>query len=100
MTMEIASRKGDDPALIQALTELTALRDRARVLTDENVDLKCSVIAFGSVWAAKYASDWDMLPTHIDATHYDILERAGARMDDFVRSEDRTALAEKDKNDA
>lgn len=48
-------------------------------------DLRTSVIAFGAPWAVKYAEDWGLPPKHLDPRHYDILKRAGARMDDFIR---------------
>lgn len=54
-------------------------------LREEIADLKSSVIAFGAPWASQYAREFDIPPNHIHSTHYDILEKAGARMDSFVR---------------
>lgn len=48
-------------------------------------DLRTSVIAFGAPWAVKYAEEWGLPQKHLDPRHYDILKRAGARMDDFTR---------------
>lgn len=51
----------------------------------EVADLRASVIAFGGPWAAAYARDHGLPPGHLHSTHYDILARAGARMNDFIR---------------
>jgi hypothetical protein len=56
-------------------------------LRAENADLRVSVVAFGAPWAVQDAQDWGAPPKHIHHTHYDILARAGARMDDFTRWE-------------
>lgn len=56
-------------------------------LRAEVADLKCSVVAFGAPAAARWAENFNLPPRHIHPTHYDILQRAGARMDDFVRGE-------------
>lgn len=56
-------------------------------LRAENADLRESVIAFGAPWAASYARDFGFPPGHLHPTHYDILARAGARMDDFIRGD-------------
>ena len=57
-------------------------------LRAEVVDLKSSVVAFCGPHAAKFARDFGLPPGHLHATHYDILERAGARLSDFTRWED------------
>ena len=57
--------------------------ERLRV---ENDDLKSSVTAFCGPWAVKYARDSGLPDGHLMPTHYDILERAGARMDYFTRA--------------
>jgi hypothetical protein len=59
--------------------------EHLRQAADEIEDLRISVISFGAPWMVKYAQDWCMPQGHLDPTHYDILKRAGARMDDFVR---------------
>lgn len=48
-------------------------------------DLKVSVIAIGAPWAVQYADMWRLPRKHLFPEHYDMLEQAGARMDDFVR---------------
>ena len=50
-------------------------------------DLKTSVIAFCGPYAAEYARNHGLPRNHLHPTHYDILAKAGARMDDFVRGE-------------
>ena len=57
-------------------------------LQNEVADLRCSVIAFGSPWAVEHAREFGFPPGHLHSTHYDILARAGARMDDFTRHEE------------
>ena len=50
----------------------------------ENADLKTSVIAFLAPWAVEYQADFGLDGLH--PTHYDILEKCGARMVDFDRA--------------
>jgi hypothetical protein len=71
--------------------ECDGLRDRAAAWRDaqaaEIADLKTSVIAFGVLWGIKYAQANGLPCGHLHPEHYDILARAGARMDDFTRAE-------------
>ncbi|WP_158247940.1 Lar family restriction alleviation protein [Paracoccus sp. SY] len=55
-------------------------------LKAENDDLKSSVIAFCAPWAVQHARDAGLPKGHLHPTHYDILERAGGRMDSFTRA--------------
>lgn len=50
-------------------------------------DLRRSVVAFGAPAMVQWARDAGLPPGHLFAEHYDILERAGARMVDFTRGE-------------
>lgn len=59
--------------------------ERRRLATIEIIELKSSVVAFGVLVAAKYAKDNEWPDGEIHPTHYDILEDAGARMNDFTR---------------
>ena len=68
-----------------AADEIAALRARVAELEAENADLRSSVVAFAAPWAVNYARDWGLPPGHLDPRHYDILAKAGARMDDFTR---------------
>ncbi|MFC3628264.1 hypothetical protein ACFOM8_02260 [Paracoccus angustae] len=72
--------------IARALRELSALRTREAETQAEIADLKTSVIAFGALWAAQYAKDRGLPDGHLIAGHYDILEKAGARMDSFTRA--------------
>ena len=72
-----------DPAWRTRAMAAEAELGRLRV---ENDDLKSSVIAFCGPWAVKYARDFGLPDGHLMPTHYDILERAGARMDYFTRA--------------
>lgn len=56
-------------------------------MADEIADLRISVIAFCAPAAAKFARDHALPKNHLYPTHYDILKRAGARMDSFARWE-------------
>jgi hypothetical protein len=47
--------------------------------------LRSEVITFCSLWAAQYARDNGYFDGCLHATHYDILARAGARLDAFTR---------------
>lgn len=71
------------------LSDSTALAavDEIDRLRAEVADLRVSVIAFGGPWAVQYAQDFGLPAGYLHAQHYDILARAGARMDDFIRSE-------------
>lgn len=81
LLQHFASSEADDmdvEAMAWAASEIERLRA-------ENADLRTSVVAFGGLWAATYARNHGLPDGHLDAKHYDILARAGARMDDFVR---------------
>jgi hypothetical protein len=60
-------------------------------LRAEVQDLRISVITFGAPYAASYAEERGLPRGHLWPEHYDILARAGARMDDFTRAERETA---------
>lgn len=49
-------------------------------------ELKEYVVAFGAPWAVQYSRDFGLPEGHLHPRHYDILERCGARLDDFVRA--------------
>lgn len=75
---------------IEPLFPISSLASRdARIaeLEGEVNDLKQSVIAFCGPWAGIYARDFGLPDGHLHPTHYDILERCGARMVDFTRGE-------------
>ena len=70
-------------------TSVTAARNAADVietLQSETNELKSFVVAFGAPWAVQYAKDFGLPKGHLHPTHYDILEKCGARMDDFARA--------------
>lgn len=67
-------------ALVEAAARITELQD-------EIADLRISVVAFSAPAAARWALAAGFPPGHLHPTHYDILAKAGARMDDFVRHE-------------
>lgn len=67
------------------LVELVA--EARREMQTEIDDLRTNVIAFCGPWAVTWARDFNLPNGHLHPTHYDILARAGARMDDFTRAE-------------
>ena len=78
------------PALRDTVAALADLADAQAQenanLTAENADLKTSVVAFCGVHAVTYAKQFGLPDGHLHPTHYDILEKAGARMDGFTRA--------------
>ena len=56
-------------------------------LVAENADLRCSVIAFCGPYAVQWAKEHGLPEGHLHPIHYDALKKAGARMNDFTRSE-------------
>jgi hypothetical protein len=62
------------------------LANRVAALEAQVADLKQSVIAFCAPWAAEYAQNFGLPSGSLHPTHYDILERCGARMDNFTRA--------------
>lgn len=63
-------------------------------LREEVADLRASVIAFGAPAMVNYARERGWPNGHLFPTHYDILERSGARMASFTR----IVLAEGQRN--
>jgi hypothetical protein len=63
-----------------------ALLDRLARAEEALADANMSVVAFGAPWAVEYAQDYGLPYGHLHPTHYDILAKAGARMDAFVRA--------------
>jgi hypothetical protein len=66
--------------------EETPLEAIAR-LADLVKSLKLDVVAFCAPWAVEYADMHGMPKGHIHPAHYDVLAKAGARMDDFTRGD-------------
>ena len=75
----------DKAVAVQHAADLTALLASHRKMREENEDLRSSVVAFCAPWAVTYAREHGLPDGHLFANHYDILERAGARMVDFTR---------------
>lgn len=61
--------------------------DEIERLRAEITGLRASLVAFAGPWAVRYAKDQGMPDGHLHPIHYDILAKAGARMDDFTRGE-------------
>lgn len=56
-----------------------------REMVDELEDARTSVRAFAAPWAVTFARERSYPDGALHFAHYDILARAGARMDDFTR---------------
>jgi Lar family restriction alleviation protein len=82
---EIADDESQEAADRHWNTRL-ATRPTDEKLRERVADLEASVIAFGAPWAVSYARDYGLPDGHLHPTHYDILQSAGARMDDFTRA--------------
>ena len=76
----------DSSPLYVLARDHAALVERCRAMAGENADLKTSVVAFGAPWAVDHARRIGLPDGHLAPHHYDILERAGARMADFTRA--------------
>jgi hypothetical protein len=90
-TWEIPSHKSwatqpRNPDGEEAAAAIEADAARIAELEAENADLKLSVIAFAGPWADRHAREFDLPPNHLHPTHYDLLAKCGARMNDFVRA--------------
>jgi hypothetical protein len=68
--------------------DIVALLSEVDRLSSEVAVLRSSVIAFCAPFAVRYAAEFGCPPEYLHPTHYDILARAGAKMDDFVRGEE------------
>jgi hypothetical protein len=77
-----------NPWLADAIEAIAAERDK---LAGQLADARQSVIAFGSVYAVRYAADFGYPEGHLNPIHYDILAEAGARMDSFTRAKIKDA---------
>jgi hypothetical protein len=84
LAMEACRNWARDGAFIHG--EVAKMIATARM--EERECCRLDVIAFCAPWAITYARDRGLPEGHLHPTHYDILERYGARMDGFVRGED------------
>ena len=66
--------------------EIQSLRQRVERLEGALREANETIVAFAGPWATKYARDIDLPLGHLHPTHYDILEKAGGRMDAFTRA--------------
>ncbi len=69
----------------EAATAIRSLQARCAEVVVESADLKLSVVTFCAPYAIRYAGDYGLPSGHLHSTHYDLLEKCGARMDDFTR---------------
>lgn len=67
-------------------SDLRALLSERKALREEIERLKGDVCAFAAPWAVEHARNFGLPEGHLFPNHYDILERAGARMVSFTRS--------------
>jgi len=76
-------RPAPNPEAVQLLTEAASEIERLRGALEKAHQ---NVVAFCAPWAVRYAQDHGFPRDHLHPAHYDILEKAGARMDDFTRA--------------
>jgi hypothetical protein len=74
-----------EAAMTEAAAHIEALAERVRELEGALADANIRICAFAGLWAVQYAREFGLPEGQLAATHYDILENAGARMDDFTR---------------
>lgn len=75
----------DKPLALAAVSDLTEAAACIRELVEELAGARRSVCAFGAPWAVEYARNMGFPDGALHATHYDILEKSGARMVEFTR---------------
>lgn len=86
--IEVDMRLGDDDVPRVEIVGGEAMIEAAFAERDAEIrDLKTSVLSFGVIYMVPYAKSLGLPPGHLVAEHYDILKKAGARMDDFTRAE-------------
>lgn len=84
--MELVARLEEtDPLKLNVTQLLTEAAACIREMVEELADARRSVCAFGAPWAVEYARNMGFPDGTLHATHYDILEKAGARMVEFTR---------------
>lgn len=76
------ARQGYETAYAEFDKKCRAVNKLAAELADANE----TIIAFSAPWAVTYARDYGLPDGHLHPTHYDILAKAGGRMDDFTRA--------------
>ena len=81
----LADRRGSK--VVQRAHRLDAIAAIAAMESAENDALRADVIAFCGPWAGQWAKDRDLPKGALHPVHYDILERAGARMADFTKAD-------------
>lgn len=80
-------RKPNEGILMDRAATAELLENVASVIED----MSSSVVAFAAPWAVEYARQRGLPPGQLHPTHYDILAKAGARMDDFTRAPEEPA---------
>lgn len=72
---------------LNALSAGTASPETQMRAAAEIEDLRISVIAFGVIAATERSRLYGLPNGHLMPVHYDALQRAGARMTDYVRAQ-------------
>lgn len=76
------ARQGYETAYAEFDGKCRAVNKLAAELAEANE----TIIAFSAPWAVTYARDYGFPDGHLHPTHFDILAKAGGRMDDFKRA--------------
>lgn len=80
------NRDYQEARAVKAEAERDAANAARLAAEGEIADLKLSVIAFAAPHAVCWSAERGFPPGHLHPTHYDILAKAGARMDSFTRA--------------
>jgi hypothetical protein len=71
------------PQMVDLIRALAAERDALRA---ELADANHTIVAYVAIQAVHHAEDLGLPKGHLAPHHYDILQKAGARMDSFTRA--------------
>jgi len=86
LAMELPEAQWRAPMIFRAADTLRALAAERDAMRAELADANVTIVAFVSVHAVQAAKDLGLPDGHIAPHHYDILQKAGARMDSFTRA--------------
>ena len=84
LVARIRGRLNDAPMPSEHLLDEAA--DTIERLERELAEASQTIVAFAGPWAVAYAKERGLPEGHLHAVHFDILKKAGARMDSFTRA--------------
>lgn len=84
-------RSADDAERGAVWSEPLLWREAADLIEAQEKEIErltADVIAFGALWATQHARSLGLPEGHLHPKHYDLLQKAGARMKSFVRADE------------